>query len=38
MMKNKIVHKKSTFSADIDTVFNLLTDLKTLQYVAHPYE
>lgn len=36
-MKNKIVYKKSTFSADIDTVFNLLTDLKTLQYVAHPY-
>lgn len=36
-MKNKIVYKKSTFHADIDTVFNLLTDLKTLQYIAFPY-
>lgn len=36
-MKNKTVYKKSTFPADINTVFNLLTDLKTLQYIAFPY-
>lgn len=36
-MKNRIVYKKSTFPADIDTVYNLLTDLKTLQYIASPY-
>lgn len=36
-MKTKTVYKKSMFPADIDTVFDLLTDLKTLQYVASPY-
>lgn len=33
----KIVYKKRTFPADINTVFNLLTELKTLQYIAFPY-
>lgn len=36
-MKTKTVYKQSTFPADIDKVFNLLTDLKTLQYIASPY-
>ena len=36
-MKTKTVYKESTFPAEIDTVFDLLTDLKTLQYVASPY-
>lgn len=29
-MKTKTVYKQSTFPADIDKVFNLLIDLKTL--------
>lgn len=36
-MKTKTVYKQSTFPADIDKVFNLLTDLQTLQYIASPY-
>lgn len=36
-MKTKIVYRKSTFPADIDTVFNLLTNLETLQFIASPY-
>ena len=36
-MKTKTVYKKCTFPSDIDTIFRLLTDLKTLQYIAFPY-
>ena len=36
-MKTKTVYRKCTFPSDIDTIFRLLTDLKTLQYIAFPY-
>lgn len=36
-MKKKVVSKECRLPADIDTVFSLLTDLKTLQYIAAPY-
>ena len=36
-MKTKVVYVKSTFPSDIDSVFKLLTDVKTLQYIASPY-
>ena len=36
-MKTRTVYRQSTFPADTDTVFHLLTDLKTLQYIAAPY-
>lgn len=36
-MKTKTVYKKSVFPADIDTVFALLKNLSTLQYIASPY-
>ncbi len=35
-MKTKVVYVKSTFPSDIDSVFKLLTDVKTLQYIASP--
>lgn len=37
IMKTKVVYVKSTFPSDIDSVFKLLTDVKTLQYIASPY-
>lgn len=37
IMRTKTVYRKCTFPADIDTIFQFLTDLKTLQYVASPY-
>ena len=36
-MKTKVVYVKNTFPSDIDSVFKLLTDVKTLQYIASPY-
>lgn len=36
-MRTKTVYRKCTFPSDIDTIFRLLTDLKTLQYIAFPY-
>ena len=36
-MKTLTVNKSCIFPADIDTVFSLLTDLSTLQYIAKPY-
>lgn len=37
IMKTKIVYVKNTFPSDIDSIFKLLTDVKTLQYIASPY-
>ena len=36
-MKTKEVYVKNTFQSDIDSVFKLLADVKTLQYIASPY-
>lgn len=33
----KTVYRKISLPANIDTVFELLTDLKTLQYIAFPF-
>lgn len=36
-MKTKTVYRKSMFPAHIDSVYILLGDLETLQYIAKPY-
>ncbi len=34
-MRTKTVYKKCTFPSDIDTIFRLLTDLKTLDDLSY---
>lgn len=36
-MNHMKVYRQSVFPAHIDTIFRLLKDLKTLQYIAKPY-